>query len=222
VAVSVRVIAGLGNPGQRYRDTRHNVGYLVADRLAEILGARALAAPGPELVLQRAVAGDGQVVYLAKPVTFMNCSGVAVQQVVQCLGVAPDRLLVICDCLDLPLGRIRLRQGGSSGGHRGLDSVIRELGSDQFPRLRVGIGRPGSGTGIDHVLASWAAAELPVIGQSVSAAAEAACLLLRAGLPAAMNRFNGWTAAADDAAMAQGEPGIENVRGGVHPRSEEG
>lgn len=221
VAVSVRVIVGLGNPGDRYRDTRHNVGYLVADRLAEILGARPQAAPGPQLVLQRACA-DGQVVYLVKPVTFMNCSGLAVRQVTDCLGVAPGEVVVICDCLDLPLGRIRLRQGGSSGGHRGVESVIRELGTDQFPRLRVGIGRPGSGAGIEYVLAPWAAADIPVVRQSVSAAAEAAQTLLVAGLPAAMNRYNGWSAAADSAANTQGEPGIEDVRGGIDPRPQEG
>ncbi len=219
--MSVRVIAGLGNPGLRYRSTRHNVGYWVADRVAERLGARPLAAPGPELLLQRAVAGS-ETVYLVKPVTFMNCSGAAVKRVIECLGVPPDKLLVICDCLDLPLGRIRLRPGGSSGGQRGLESVIRELGTDQFPRLRVGIGRPGSGTGTEYVLASWAAAELPVIGQSVAAAAEAVQVLLSEGLPAAMNRFNGWAAAVHDAVSTQGEPGIENVRGGVRPRPEEG
>jgi len=221
VAVSVRVIAGLGNPGGHYRDTRHNVGYLVADRLAEVLGARPQAATGPEVVLQRAFTG-GQVLYLLKPVTFMNCSGAAVRQVIEHLGVSPGELLVICDCLDLPLGRIRLRQGGSSGGHRGVESVIRELGTDQFPRLRVGIGRPESGAGIEYVLAPWAAADVPVVRQSVSAAVEAARVLLAEGLPAAMNRFNGWAAAADDAANTQGEPGIEDVRGGVDPRPQEG
>jgi PTH1 family peptidyl-tRNA hydrolase len=221
VAVSAWVIAGLGNPGQRYEPTRHNAGYLVADRLAERLGARPQAAPRPELVLQRAVLA-GRVVYLVKPVTFMNCSGVAVRQVTERLGVGPGELLVICDCLDLPLGRIRLRQGGSSGGHRGVESVIRELGTDQFPRLRVGIGRPGSGSGMDYVLGTWAAAELPVVGQSVSVAAEAALVLLTEGLPAAMNRYNGWAAAADDAANTQGESGVENVRGSVHPRPQEG
>lgn len=219
--MSVRVIVGLGNPGLRYQCTRHNAGFLVVDRLATVLGAQAQAAPGPELVLRRAVR-DGLVLYLVQPETFMNSSGEAVREVTERLGVAPGHVLVIYDCLDLPLGRIRLRQGGSSGGHRGVESVIRELGTDQFPRLRVGIGRPESGAGIDYVLAPWAAAEIPVIGQSVAAATEAALVLLSDGLAAAMNRFNGWTAAVDSAIETQGEPGIENVRGSVHPRPEEG
>ena len=208
--MSVRVIVGLGNPGLQYQGTRHNAGFLVVDRLAAVFDAQAQAAPGPELLLQRAVRGD-QVLYLVKPVTFMNCSGVAARQVTERLGVSPGQVLVIYDCLDLPLGRIRLRQGGSSGGHRGVESVIRELGTDQFPRLRVGIGRPESGAGIEYVLAPWAAAEIPVIGQSVAAAAAAVETLLTEGLPTAMNRFNGWTAATDSAIETQGEPGIENV-----------
>ncbi len=208
--MAVRVIAGLGNPGLRYLTTRHNVGFQVADGLAAVLRAQAQAAPAPELLLQRAVLGD-QVIYLVKPVTFMNCSGVAVRQVTERLGLGPERVLVIYDCLDLSLGRIRLRQGGSSGGHRGVESVIRELGTDQFPRLRVGIGRPESGAGIDYVLAPWAATELPVIGQSVTAAVAAVQALLVDGLSAAMNRFNGWTAAAVSATETQGVAGIENL-----------
>jgi PTH1 family peptidyl-tRNA hydrolase len=218
--LGVTVIAGLGNPGQRYQTTRHNAGFLVVDRLAAAWQARPLAAPGPELVLRRAMVG-GWVVYLVQPVTFMNASGVAVKQVTARLGLAPAALLVIYDCLDLPLGRIRLRQGGSGGGHRGVASVIEELGTDQFPRLRVGIGRPESGSGIDYVLSTWTAAEIPVLGQSLTAATAAVATLLRAGLPAAMNQFNGWAAAADSAAETQGESGVENVRGGVHPRPEE-
>ena len=206
----VWVIAGLGNPGMRYQTTRHNAGFLVVDRAAEALGAQPLAAPGPELLLQRAVMGD-RVLYLIKPMTFMNCSGAAVRRVTERLGLAPGRVLVIYDCLDLSLGRIRLRQGGSSGGHRGVESVIRELGTDQFPRLRVGIGRPESGAGIDYVLAPWAAADVPVIGQSVAAAVAAVQILLADGLPAAMNRFNGWTAAAVSATETQGVAGIENL-----------
>ena len=206
----VRVIAGLGNPGALYLMTRHNAGFQVVDRVAAVLGAQPLAAPSPELLLQRAVVGD-QVVYLVKPVTFMNGSGVAVRQVTERLGLSPESVLVIYDCLDLSLGRIRLRQGGSSGGHRGVESVIRELGTDQFPRLRVGIGRPESGAGIEYVLAPWAAAELPVIGQSLTAAVAAVRTLLADGLPAAMNRFNGWSAAAVSATETQGVAGIENL-----------
>lgn len=204
VAVSVRLIIGLGNPGWRYRESRHNVGFLVVDRLAEDVEAVALAAPTPELLLRRAVVGD-QVIYLVQPMTWMNRSGDAVRVMAERLGVDPGQALVIYDCLDLPLGRIRLRQGGSSGGHRGVESVIRELGTDQFPRLRVGIGRPESGAGIDYVLAGWTAADVPVIGQSVTAASAAVQLYLAAGLPAAMNRYNGWTAAADSAMTTQGE-----------------
>jgi PTH1 family peptidyl-tRNA hydrolase len=210
VAVYVRVIVGLGNPGARYLMTRHNAGFQVADGVAVAFRAQPQAAPGPELLLRRAVVGE-QVVYVVKPMTFMNCSGVAVRHVTERLGLGPESVLVIYDCLDLSLGRIRLRQGGSSGGHRGVESVIRELGTDQFPRLRVGIGRPESGAGIDYVLAPWAAADVPVIGQSVAAAVAAVQILLADGLPAAMNRFNGWTAAAVSATETQGVAGIENL-----------
>ena len=204
------LIAGLGNPGRRYRETRHNAGFLVIDRLVEALKAQTQAAPDETMVVQRARTA-GRMIYLVKPVTFMNDSGVAVREMADRLGMRPEDVLVIHDCLDLPLGRIRLRRGGSSGGQRGVESVIRELGSDQFPRLRVGIGRPQSGATIEYVLSPWTAAERPLIGQSVSASAEAVVTVISAGIAEAMNQFNGWTAATDNASETQGAVSIEDV-----------
>lgn len=192
------LIAGLGNPGLRYTGTRHNAGFLVADSLAERLHAQPEASPNSGFDLLR-VEVDNRSVFLVKPMAFMNRSGVAVREMVDRLGLEARDVLVIYDCLDLPLGRIRLRPAGSSGGHRGVESVIRELETDQFPRLRVGIGRPEFGAAIDYVLSPWAAAELPILERCVEAATDAVVMAITAGLQAAMNRFNGWAAAADDA-----------------------
>ncbi|MBN2451075.1 MAG: aminoacyl-tRNA hydrolase [Lentisphaeria bacterium] len=204
------LVVGLGNPGPRYRGTRHNVGFMVVDRLVGRLSATLAAVPDRDLILYRAGEGD-RVVCLVQPLTYMNASGTVVSRMAHRLGLPPERVLVVVDCLDLPLGRIRLRPRGSSGGHRGVDSVIRELGTDQFPRLRVGIGRPESGEAIEHVLSPWAAAERSVLATTLEAAADAVCLALAAGVEAAMNRYNGWSAAEDNAATTQGEVNIEDV-----------
>ena len=204
------LIVGLGNPGKRYDNTRHNAGFLVIDCLAEMLGARCQAAPDEIMIVQRARSGE-RVLLLVKPVTFMNDSGLAVREMVELLGIRPENLLLIHDCLDLPPGRIRLRRGGSSGGQRGVESVIRELGTSRFPRLRVGIGRPRSGNAIDYVLSPWTAAERPLIGSSLRAAAEAAVVLASAGIEEAMNRYNGWDAAEHNASKTQGAVNIEDV-----------
>lgn len=185
----MKLVVGLGNPGRRYRRTRHNVGWEVIDRLARRLGISVEDDEG------WAVVGAGTVgrvrVLLAKPQTYVNLSGTAVEDLRRWHRVKTQDILVILDDLDLPLGRIRLREGGSHGGHNGLRTIIEALGTSAFPRLRVGIGRPPAGTDpADFVLTPFDAAERPVIDAAIDRAAEAIDAAIRDGVPAAMNRYN--------------------------------
>ncbi len=191
------LIAGLGNPGPEYEETRHNAGFMVVDAL---LGHLARSAPGPGVSRFAGrlytVRFAGRRLSLLKPLTYMNESGRALAAACRGLNLVPAEVMVVCDCMDLPVGRLRLRLGGSSGGHRGLESIIATLGTDRFPRLRIGIGRPPPGReAIDYVLSRWASAERSVIDRVVQAAAEALALACRRGVEFAMNRFNGldWT-----------------------------
>lgn len=202
-----RVIVGLGNPGEKYADTRHNAGFLVVDRVLAKLKKTAEREHRHDSEIFR-VGSGGRALVLVKPLTFMNLSGEAVAKVKNATGADPAEILVVYDCLDLPLGRIRLRTGGGSGGHRGVESVIQALGSDAFPRVRVGIGR-GDQTVVDYVLGGWSDEEQPIMDEAVTAAADAVILAIRAGMETAMNRFNGWRgkAAPADNPKPAGESG---------------
>lgn len=183
------VVAGLGNPGERYAATRHNLGFWVVDRLAE---AGQFAGWRREREsLQNEGWLEARRVLLLKPLTFMNASGEAIAPVVARYRLPLDRLLVVCDDMDLPVGRIRLKAAGSSGGHRGLASIIAHLGTG-FARLRVGIGRPDPRqmSVIDYVLAQMNPAEQEALGQATDRAATVVRLWLREGLAAAMNWGN--------------------------------
>ena len=153
------LVVGLGNPGAEYANTRHNAGFLTLDCLFQ--GALNVTPeawqPAQGLLLRAQLSADLKV-YCLKPLTFMNSSGLAVAEVIGHLGISPSRMLVICDDLDLPLGRLRLRTRGSSGGHRGIASIAESLETEDFPRLRLGIGRPrpGEESVIDYVLGTWA------------------------------------------------------------------
>lgn len=200
-----RVIVGLGNPGSRYAGTRHNAGFQVIDRiLARCEPAVRLVRQGECEVGQGRIAG--REVILAKPQTFMNASGPAVVSVIAACGAELGELLVVHDCLDLPVGRIRLRPAGGSGGQRGMESVIAALGTQAFARLRIGIGRVGEVDAVEHVLSGWSAAEQPLIEKTIEVAAEAALFAVEAGIAAAMNRYNGW--------RAPGEPPADPKPGG--------
>src|SRR5690606_28245834 len=143
------LIVGLGNPGQRYAATRHNIGFMVVDHLARKLEPGTLRHRfDSELIETRDEPGR---IVLQKPQTYMNLSGIAVAQAARWYRVPTERILIIYDDLDLPFGRIRLRPGGSSAGHKGLQSVIEHLGTDRVPRLRVGIGRPAHGSCVSYV-----------------------------------------------------------------------
>jgi PTH1 family peptidyl-tRNA hydrolase len=186
----MKVIVGLGNPGVQYAPTRHNCGFRVAERLAERFGwawqstrERALVAQGN---------AEGTKIVLIKPQTYMNDSGMAVGAFVRFFKLSPEDLLVICDDLDLPVGRVRLRERGSAGGQRGVDSIITHLGTNAFARLRVGIGRPADPRQavVDYVLGIPPAEERTTLGEAEARAAEAALVWAREGPQAVMNRFN--------------------------------
>ncbi len=164
------LIAGLGNPGPRYANTRHNAGFMVAGELSRRWGMPLRAAAGPEQV-GRGRRGDEDVVLLT-PLSYMNRSGPVVARRALAEHVPPERVLAVVDDLELPLGKLRLRPRGSSGGHNGLSSLIAALGTGEFPRLRVGIGRPaGKDEVTDYVLAPFLADERTLLREVLAAAA---------------------------------------------------
>lgn len=184
------LIAGFGNPGREYMHTRHNVGFMTIDRLCKKLDvflgkmqANALTATYKDTHLR---------IILAKPQTYMNLSGQAVSGLLNFYKIPMERLLVIHDDLDVPFGSLRIRPSGGSGGQKGLGSTIDRLGTQDFARLRIGIGRPpGRMDSADYVLQSFPAADQQMLETVLDSAAEAALLFVREGLDTAMNRFNG-------------------------------
>jgi PTH1 family peptidyl-tRNA hydrolase len=186
---SAYLIAGLGNPGREYRRHRHNVGFMVADRLASAWGVSFERRRSEALVTGLRL--DGQRIILAKPQSFMNRSGRAVAGLVRYLRIPLERLLVIYDDLDLPLGRLRLRPAGGSAGHQGLRSILHALGDQDFPRLRFGIGRPpGRMDPAAYVLREFDLHEQPLLEETLDRASACAQLFLAQGIEAAMNRYN--------------------------------
>ncbi len=187
----MRFVVGLGNPGERYRRTRHNVGFMVVDALM----ARAGVAKGQEEALAQVAGarlGGEEPLLLVKPLTFMNRSGAAVDRLLADHAGTPQDLLVVVDDVALELGRLRVRERGSHGGHNGLRSIIEALGSEEFPRVRVGIGRgelPGDLA--EYVLDAFPPEDVLVVQEAVERAADAVECALREGTAAAMNRFNG-------------------------------
>ncbi|WP_258928107.1 aminoacyl-tRNA hydrolase [Desulfoferrobacter suflitae] len=187
--VNIQALFGLGNPGKEYAMTRHNVGFQVLDRLAETLG----------ISLQqrkfRANWGtgvfEGRKIFLFEPLTFMNRSGEVVAEVLKYFAISVDRMLVIHDDLDLPLGRMRLVSRGGAGGHRGVASIIQHLGRQDFSRMKLGIGRPGRGEAVEsYVLQAPYPDEAPLFQEMVRRGVDAVQVALCVGLDAAMNRFN--------------------------------
>ena len=183
------LIVGLGNPGDRYRSTRHNVGFWCIDIIAARWGIN-VTERRAKAVLGRGHR-SGHDVVLAKPRTFMNNSGEGVSYLLTRFGGQPGNLLIIYDEMELPLGMLRLRPAGSDGGHNGIRSIIATLHSQNFPRLRVGIGQPpADGDPVSHVLGRFTPEESPVIDESVARAALAVDCLLEEDITVAMNRFN--------------------------------
>lgn len=186
------LVLGLGNPGEEYRRTRHNLGFRVVDALAAAHGGRWRRGVGPSLVASVALADRRGA--LAKPLTWMNRSGHAARALrAQFEGPPEGRILVVVDDLDLPLGRLRLRPSGGDGGHNGLRSLITELGTSAFPRLRLGIGRPPGDDAddvVDHVLEEFLPEEEEAAAQLVARAQECVEAFVAQGTELAMSRFN--------------------------------
>jgi PTH1 family peptidyl-tRNA hydrolase len=187
----MKLIVGLGNPGREYRDTRHNVGFMVADEIARRHGLTFSMAPAqvPETFVAKKYGGEPLLV--AKPLTFMNRSGEAVAPLARYFDVAPADLLVVIDEAALPFGRLRARARGSAGGHNGLKSVIERLGSQEFPRLRLGVGRgDGRRDLADHVLSKFEPGERAELETFIARAADAAEMFAVDGIGKVMNTYN--------------------------------
>ena len=183
-----RLIVGLGNPGPRYRDTRHNVGFDCVDLLARRWGI-ALNDRRRTTVLGRGYY-EGSPVALAKPRTFMNLSGQSVAYLLARFAAKPADLVIVYDEMALPLGRVRLRPRGSDAGHNGMKDIIRTVHTVDFPRLRIGIGGPGPSGSVDYVLGRFSDAERPAVEAAIARAADAVECLLTAGIDRAMNCCN--------------------------------
>ena len=186
----IYLIVGLGNPGREYRENRHNVGFMAVDALAEKLDVR-MGKVQFKAITGQARLGEQKAI-LAKPQTFMNLSGQAVSSLVRYYKVPLENLLVIHDDLDLPLGTLRLRPGGGSAGQKGLGSTIQQLGTQQFSRLRIGIGRPpGQMPAAAYVLQNFSGGDQELLKFVLSRATEAVIAFIENGLDYAMNQFNG-------------------------------
>lgn len=184
------LVAGLGNPGPRYELTRHNVGFRAVDRLA-----RDFNAPVAKILFKALVGQftfNGKKVALAKPQTYMNLSGTAVAGLLGWYKLNPSELVVIYDDMDLPVGSLRIKAKGGHGGHRGMMSIAEHLGTNEFTRLRIGVGRPDIAgmDPADWVLGRFSAEEDPVVNKTVEAAAQAVKSIIAEGVEAAMNKYN--------------------------------
>jgi peptidyl-tRNA hydrolase, PTH1 family len=185
----MKLVVGLGNPGSKYQGTRHNIGFELIDRLAQAASPPAFSHKFEGQLAEIEI--DYRRVLLLKPETFMNLSGRSVGQAMRFFKPALTDLLVVCDDLSLPLGKPRLRPGGSDGGQKGLRDIASHLGSDQFPRLRIGIGDRDNIDASDYVLTRFRNSERPIIDDALILASQAVAVWVTQGIDAAMNRFNG-------------------------------
>lgn len=181
----IRVIAGLGNPGPEYAATRHNIGFMVVDQLAAQFGSTWERSGKWE-----ALSAKCGAVLLVKPLSFMNHSGYPLLSVTQFYKVEPQQILIVLDDLDLPLGRLRLRARGGSGGHNGLESIIMQFDTENIPRLRIGIGSAPRAGSVDYVLSRFFDEEKPIVRSTIERAVEALKCVIDNGLVSAMNTFN--------------------------------
>lgn len=201
-----KIVVGLGNPGARYENTRHNIGWMVLDRLSDRAGTTGRVKARDGAATMRARFGDDEVL-LVKPTTYMNLSGQAVRKVLARERVPMADLLVVVDDMALPFGRLRMKARGSAGGHNGLRSIVGEMGSEAFARLRIGIGAAPRGA-VEHVLGDLSAAERRELDVILDAAADAVTLWVREGSDAAANRWNAWQPERETTSGQQGSPDI--------------
>ena len=184
------LIVGLGNPGREYKHTRHNIGFMTIDKLAVDLSIRLSKVQSKALIATALL--DGRKLILVKPQTFMNLSGQSVISLLRFYRIPLEQMIVIHDDIDLPVGTIRIRPGGGSAGQRGLASIIEKLGTQTFPRLRIGVGRPpGRMDAADYVLQDFLKAEQPIMEKVIAEASQAARTFVLEGLDKAMNTYNG-------------------------------
>jgi PTH1 family peptidyl-tRNA hydrolase len=204
----VKIVVGLGNPGREYASTRHNIGFMIVDELSRRLGMR------DSRTRFRALLSEGfdnaQKLVLVKPQTYMNLSGISVREAASWYKTPVEDLLVVADDIDLPFGVLRMRAQGSSGGHNGLKSIIAELGTDEVPRLRIGVGR-GRGDATRQVLTRFTVEEETALPEIVDAAVECVLVWERQGIIAAMNHCNRRASAGDGMAGAPGEATAEKT-----------
>jgi peptidyl-tRNA hydrolase, PTH1 family len=184
-APQVRLVAGLGNPGPEYAATRHNIGFMVVDQLAAQFGATWEKSTKWDALLAKC-----RDVFLAKPTSYMNRSGYPLLAIAQFYKIEPAEILIVLDDLSLPLGRLRLRASGGSGGHNGLESVIMQFGTEEIPRLRVGIGEAPPAGSVDYVLSRFFEEEKPIVRSAIDRAVEAVKCAIDNDLISAMNIFN--------------------------------
>jgi len=184
-SAKIRLVAGLGNPGTEYQQTRHNIGFMVLDRLAADLGLNWVKFGKADAAIAKA--GD---LWLTKPLAFMNRSGFPLLAVAQFYKIEPAEMLIVFDDFALPLGRLRIRPDGGTGGHNGLESIIVQFGNDKIPRLRVGIGGAPAEGSSDYVLGRFFEEEIPFVQSAIDRAVAAIKCAIDKGLVSAMNTFN--------------------------------
>lgn len=188
---SYKLVVGLGNPGEEYENTRHNAGFMAIDALMKILPGAFQKNNGHSSVFWKGRSRGGNI-FLQKPMTFMNLSGKAVSKLMKFHKIQPNEVLLIFDDLDLPFGKIRIKNGGGTGGHNGVESVINEIGSSKFTRLRIGIGKKSGDGQTDHVLGEFDEKERESLPKLMNVVSEAAKLILYRGVGVAMNQYNGF------------------------------
>lgn len=196
------LLVGLGNPGVEYENTRHNFGFMFADAVRNSTGESActrLSVGDDCMAWDCAIIRSKPHWIIAKPLTYMNLSGIAVKRLCNKFGIAPENVVVAHDDLDLPLGKMKLKKGGGSAGHNGLKSIMEELGSAQFNRLRMGIGRPDQRGGVrDYVLEPFEPAEQDTLDATLAAAKKGLDIFIRRGMPLAVQHINSFSALSSD------------------------
>jgi PTH1 family peptidyl-tRNA hydrolase len=186
---NLNIIIGLGNPGPRYDNTRHNVGFDTIDFISGKYGIKVTKLKHKALIGEGIM--EGERVLLAKPQTFMNLSGESVREIMEWYKIPSHHMILVYDDIDLPLGKIRVRAKGSSGTHNGMRSVIYQMQTDEFPRVRIGIGKPVEGWELaDYVLGRFSPEDRKIVDESVLNAADAVSLIVKSGIISAMNKYN--------------------------------
>ena len=185
------LIVGLGNPGKEYEDTRHNIGFKVVDNIAKEYNIQINRQKFKGIYGEGFI--NGEKVILLKPTTYMNLSGESVMEVVNFYNIENDEILIIYDDISLDIGKLRIREKGSAGGHNGIKSIIAHLGSEVFSRIKIGVGQPNSDL-VKHVLGKFSKEEMVILDESIEAATNATAEIIKNDVKTAMNQFNGFKA----------------------------